>query len=71
MPLKARQVARILEQHGFVLLPERGKGSHRVYRHAVTRRTTLPPWHGGGADIQDSLLTRIAHQAGLATELFR
>jgi predicted RNA binding protein YcfA (HicA-like mRNA interferase family) len=33
MPRKIRDLTKDLTDEGFVLLPRRGKGDHRVYRH--------------------------------------
>ncbi len=39
-PLKPKVVAKLLEEHGFVLV--RQKGSHALYEHADGRRTVVP-----------------------------
>jgi predicted RNA binding protein YcfA (HicA-like mRNA interferase family) len=59
--LKPREVAAILERLGFVEV--RQKGSHKQYRHADGRATTLP-FHGK-RDISPVLLRRIAGDIGL------
>ncbi|MFP4502236.1 MAG: type II toxin-antitoxin system HicA family toxin [Candidatus Hydrogenedentota bacterium] len=64
--LKPQKVARILERHGFTLVRQRG--SHRQYRHANGRATTVP-FHKG-RDIAPSLLQRIVKDTGLTMEQF-
>ncbi|PYS77160.1 MAG: hypothetical protein DMF66_10810, partial [Acidobacteria bacterium] len=54
--LKAREVAAILEKLGFV--EARQRGSHKQYRHADGRSTTVP-FHSG-RDISPVLLRQIA-----------
>jgi len=62
--LKPRDAARLLECLGFTLVRQRG--SHRQYRHADGRRTTLP-FHRG-RDLSPVLLRLIARDIGLALE---
>jgi predicted RNA binding protein YcfA (HicA-like mRNA interferase family) len=62
--LKPREVARLLECLGFTLVRQRG--SHRQYRHADGRRTTLP-MHAG-RDVSPILLRLIARDIGLTPE---
>ena len=59
--LKPREVAAILEKLGFVEVRQRG--SHKQYRHADGRSTTVP-FHGG-RDISPPLLRQIAKDIGL------
>lgn len=59
--LKPKEVAAILERLGFVEVRQRG--SHKQYRHAEGRCTTLP-FHAG-RDISPILLKRIAKDIGL------
>jgi len=59
--LKPRQVAALLEQLGFIQVRQRG--SHRQYRHADGRGTTVP-FHAG-RDISPILLRKIARDIGL------
>ena len=54
--LKPREVAAMLTRLGFRLVRQRG--SHRQYRHADGRGTTVP-FHGG-RDISPLLLRQIA-----------
>ncbi len=64
--LKQREVVSILEKLGFVEV--RRRGSHRQYRHADGRQTTVP-FHKGH-DISPILLRRIAGDIGLNVEEF-
>jgi predicted RNA binding protein YcfA (HicA-like mRNA interferase family) len=64
--LKPREVAAILQKLGFVEVRQRG--SHKQYRHADGRNTTLP-FHSG-RDISPVLLRRIARDIGLTVEEF-
>jgi len=64
--LKSREVARLLERLGFV--EARQRGSHRQYRHADGRGTTVP-FHPG-RDISPTLLRKIARDVGLTVEEF-
>ncbi len=59
--LKPREVAGILERLGFVEVRQRG--SHRQYRHADGRATTVP-FHPG-RDISPILLRVIARDIGM------
>ena len=59
--LKPREVAGILERLGF--LEVRQRGSHRQYRHADGRATTVP-FHPG-RDISPTLLRVIARDIGM------
>lgn len=54
--LKPREVAALLERLGFV--ETRQRGSHRQYRHADGRGTTISP----------TLLRKIARDTGLTVE---
>jgi predicted RNA binding protein YcfA (HicA-like mRNA interferase family) len=62
--LKPKEVAAILEKLGFTEVRQRG--SHRQYRHADGRRTTVP-FHGS-RDISPLLLRQIAKDIGLTIE---
>jgi predicted RNA binding protein YcfA (HicA-like mRNA interferase family) len=62
--LKPREVAVILEKLGFVEVRQRG--SHKQYRHADGRGTTIP-FHSG-RDISPALLRQIARDIGLTVE---
>jgi predicted RNA binding protein YcfA (HicA-like mRNA interferase family) len=62
--LKPREVCRILEALGFVMVRQRG--SHMQYRHADGRGTTVP--NHGGRDISPVLLRQIARDIGMTAE---
>jgi len=62
--LKPREIAGILQKLGFVEVRQRG--SHKQYRHADGRCTTLP-FHTG-RDISPILLRQIAKDIGLTIE---
>lgn len=62
--LKAQEVVRILESFGFVEVRQRG--SHKQFRHADGRGTTVP-FHKG-RDISSTLLRRIASDIDLTVE---
>lgn len=64
--LKSREIARVLEKLGFVEVRQRG--SHRQYRHADGRGTTVP-FHGG-RDISPFLLRQIIKDIRLTPEEF-
>jgi predicted RNA binding protein YcfA (HicA-like mRNA interferase family) len=64
--LKPREVVRILENLGFVEVRQRG--SHRQYRHADARGTTVP-FHTG-RDIAPPLLRQIAKDIGMTAQEF-
>jgi predicted RNA binding protein YcfA (HicA-like mRNA interferase family) len=62
--LKPRQVVALLEAHGFVQVRQRG--SHKQFRHADGRSTTVP-FHRG-RDISPTLLRKIAADVGLTVD---
>lgn len=62
--LKPKEVTAILESLGFVLVRQRG--SHRQYRHADGRGTTVP-FHPG-RDISPTLLRQIAQDIGMTVQ---
>ncbi len=64
--LKPQEVVRILENLGFVEL--RQTGSHKQFRHADGRGTTVP-FHKG-RDIAPTLLRKIASDINLTVEEF-
>jgi len=65
-PLRPREVERVPLDHGFVF--DHQTGSHRVYKHPETRRTTVVPFHA--RDLPVWLISRIARQAGLPRSAF-
>jgi predicted RNA binding protein YcfA (HicA-like mRNA interferase family) len=64
--LKPKEVVAILEKLGFKEVRQRG--SHKQYRHADGRRTTVP-FHAG-RDISPILLRQIAKDIGITVEEF-
>jgi predicted RNA binding protein YcfA (HicA-like mRNA interferase family) len=62
--LKSREVVALLEALGFAEVRQRG--SHKQYRHADGRGTTVP-FHAG-RDISPTLLRNIAQDIGLTAE---
>lgn len=64
--LKPREVVRILETLGFAEVRQRG--SHRQFRHADGRGTTVP-FHPG-RDISPVLLRQIAKDIGMTAQEF-
>ena len=62
--LKPREVVDILEKIGFV--ETRQRGSHKQFRHADGRSTTVP-FHSG-RDLSPLLLRQIAKDIGLTVE---
>jgi predicted RNA binding protein YcfA (HicA-like mRNA interferase family) len=64
--LKPHEVVRILEALGFAEVRQRG--SHRQFRHADGRGTTVP-FHKG-RDIAPPLLRKIARDVGMTVEAF-
>ena len=64
--LKPREVSALLEKQGFAEVRQRG--SHKQYRHADGRGTTVP--YHAGRDISPTLLRKIAKDIGLTPEQF-
>jgi predicted RNA binding protein YcfA (HicA-like mRNA interferase family) len=64
--LKPSEVISILESMGF--FETRQKGSHKQFRHADGRRTTVP--YHQGRDISPILLRQIARDIGLTIREF-
>jgi predicted RNA binding protein YcfA (HicA-like mRNA interferase family) len=62
--LKPREVVALLESLGFAEV--RQKGSHKQFRHADGRGTTVP-FHPG-RDVSPTLLRKIAKDIGLTAE---
>ena len=62
--LKPREVVALLERLGFVEVRQRG--SHRQFRHADGRGTTVP-FHGA-RDISPTLLRKIARDVGMTVD---
>ncbi len=64
--LRPREVIAILSALGFEEVRQRG--SHKRFRHADGRATTVPVH--GGRDISPVLLRRIARDAGMSVHAF-
>ena len=64
--LRPREVIALLERLGFVEVRQRG--SHKQFRHADGRSTTVPVH--GSRDISPALLRQIAKDIGLTWEEF-
>ncbi len=64
--LKPREVSRILECLGFILVRQRG--SHMQYRHSNGRCTTVP--NHAGRDLSPVLLRQIIKDTGLTLDEF-
>jgi len=62
--LKPQEVASLLEQLGFTMVRQRG--SHKQFRHADGRSTTVP-FHKG-RDVSPILLRQIAKDIGLTVQ---
>lgn len=65
-PLRPREVIAVLVTLGFVDVRQRG--SHRQFRHADGRGTTVPDH--GGRDISPVLIRQIAKDIGLTAGEF-
>ena len=65
-PLKAREIISILLRLGFVEV--RQKGSHKQFRHADGRTTTVPVHPG--RDVSPTLIRRIADEIGIPIDDF-
>jgi len=64
--LKPREIIAILAALGFAEVRQRG--SHKRFRHADGRATTVPVH--GGRDVSPLLLRRIARDAGMSVHEF-
>lgn len=64
--LKPREVIALLEARGFAEIRQRG--SHKQFRHADGRSTTVPVH--GGRDISPTLLRKIARDIRLTVDEF-
>ena len=64
--LKSREICRILESLGFVMVRQRG--SHMQYRHQDGRGTTVP--NHPGRDVSPVLLRQIIKEIGMTIEEF-
>ena len=64
--LKPREICRLLEMAGFVLVRQRG--SHMQYRHPDGRATTVP--NHPGRDVSPVLLRQIIKDIGMTLDEF-
>lgn len=64
--LKPKEVAALLEKHGFVLM--RQKGSHQQFRHSDGRATTVPVH--GSRDLSPLLLRQICKDISITLKEF-
>ena len=62
--ITARQIIKILENKGFVLV--RQSGSHKIYKNAKGQRVTVP-FHSGKI-LHPKLLKSILKDAGISVE---
>ncbi len=60
--LKAQEVTRILQRHGFVLVSQRG--SHQKWRHPDTGKQVIVPYHKG-KELPLGTLTSIIDGSGV------
>lgn len=66
--LRAIEVVRIVEQHGFVLISQRG--SHQKWRHPDTGKQVIVPYHKG-KQLPLGTLRSIIKGSGIPEEVFR
>lgn len=64
--VNAKQLEKLLMQLGFVIL--RQKGSHKFYKHADGRYTTIP--HHPGENLSRPLIRTILNQIDFSSEDF-
>jgi predicted RNA binding protein YcfA (HicA-like mRNA interferase family) len=62
--VRAREVVRFLEQHGFVL--DHASGSHFIYYHPSGQRRAVVPKHN--RDIPKGTLMSLLREAGFSRE---
>ncbi|MBU1137257.1 type II toxin-antitoxin system HicA family toxin [Patescibacteria group bacterium] len=68
-PLTAKQLIKILEKHGFIL--SRQKGSHKIYRHPVSKIIVPVPMHGKNKPIHIGTFLSIIKQSKISKEEFK
>jgi predicted RNA binding protein YcfA (HicA-like mRNA interferase family) len=66
--LKANEVTRILQQHGFMLVSQRG--SHQKWRNDETGKQVIVPYHKG-KQLPLGTLRSIIEGSGIPKERFR
>ena len=62
--VRARQVVKFLEQHGFIL--DHTSGSHLVFYQSTSRRRAVVPQHG--RDLPKGTLMSLLREAGFTRE---
>lgn len=67
-PLPAKRVVKILLQHGFVLVRQRG--SHQIFRNPTTGAMVPVPLHSGNRPIHIGTFLAIVKQSKLPRTLF-
>lgn len=65
--LRANEVIRVLQHHGFILVSQRG--SHQKWRHPDTRKQVIVPYHKG-KQLPLPTLKSIIEGSGLPPEGF-
>ncbi len=63
MNLTAKNLIKILEQHGFIF--KRSKGSHQLFHNSISNKTVIVPIHGG-KDLKKGTFLAILKQAGIS-----
>jgi len=66
--LKAQEVTKILQRHGFVLVSQRG--SHQKWRNPHAGKQVIVPYHKG-KQLPLGTLTSIIEGSGIPKEQFR
>ena len=66
--LKANEVVRILQRHGFILISQRG--SHQKWRNRDTGKQVIVPYHKG-KQLPLGTLRSIVEGSGIPEEEFR
>ena len=66
--LKAQEITRILQRHGFVLVSQRG--SHQKWRQPDTGKQVIVPYHKG-KELPLGTLMSIIEGSGVPKEHFR
>lgn len=62
MNLSPDNLIKILENHGYLF--SRSKGSHLLYKHPLTKKRVIIPYHGG-KDLPKGTYYSILKQAGI------
>ena len=67
-PLPAKQIIRVLESNGFILVRQRG--SHLIYRNMLSGVMVPVPLHGANKILPIGTFLAIVKQSKLAREMF-